>query len=159
MSLPPRDPVWLAVAREPASVRPAFTAITGFFFVTRRAIRTKFFGFPKFSRYIRITFVSGSSSQLTRRSFPLTSALFPRDANFANPSFRFRAWSRIATPRAPLWERNEMWPRSGGGGGNVGATWPSRGGVVTPLQFRTTRAKPRPLPISPQPPPRSPPTP
>ena len=83
--------MWLAVARDPASVRPAFTAITGFFFVTRRAIRTKFFGFPKFSRYIRITFVSGSSSQLTRRSFPLTSALFPRDANFAKPSYRFVA--------------------------------------------------------------------
>ena len=68
--------------------------------------------------------------------------MFPRDANFANPSFRFLAWSRIATPRAPLWERKEMCPRRGVVGANVASIWTSGWVLITPMQFGPTRTIP-----------------
>ena len=60
--------------------------MTGFRFVTSRAIRTKFTGFPKFSMYARIVFVGASPFHSARRSFRLTWALFPSEQNFANPT-------------------------------------------------------------------------
>src|SRR5206468_6919645 len=98
---PPRDPVCDAAARLPASERPDLTAMTGFSFVVARAIRTKFFGFPKFSMYARTILVSGSARHDASRSFRLTWALFPREQNFAKPTPSVLACSRMAMPSAP----------------------------------------------------------
>jgi len=80
-SAPARAPVWDEAARAPALVRPDFTTAMGFFRETRRAMSGKCRGFPKLSRYMRMTRVPGSSSQYSMRSFPLTSGLFPTDTN------------------------------------------------------------------------------
>jgi hypothetical protein len=45
-----RAPVWEEAALVPAVVRPDFTAMMGFFFPTRRAMRENFTGLPKDSR-------------------------------------------------------------------------------------------------------------
>src|SRR3989442_14480964 len=84
-SEPPREPVWDTAARLPASERPDFTAMTGLAFVVSRAIFTKFLGFPKFSIYARMIFVSGSTRHVWRRSLRLTCALLPKEQNFAKP--------------------------------------------------------------------------
>src|SRR2546426_965190 len=115
-SEPPKEPVCETAARLPASDRPDFTAITGLSFVVSRAIRTKFCGLPKFSMYARMSFVSGSSCHISRRSFRLTCALFPKEQNFAKPTPSVFAWSKIAIPRAPLCVASEIPPDNGGYG-------------------------------------------
>src|SRR5207247_9666364 len=75
---PPRDPVCDAAARLPASERPDLTAMTGFSFVVARAIRTKFFGFPKFSMYARPILVSGWTRQDVRKWARLPWGFLPR---------------------------------------------------------------------------------
>src|SRR3989454_232701 len=107
-SEPPREPVWDTAARLPASERPDFTAMTGLSFVVSRAIRTKFLGLPKFSMYARISFVSGSPCHTRRRSLRLTWALFPSEQNFAKPTPKDFAWSKMAMPRAPLCVASEI---------------------------------------------------
>ena len=62
-SLVASAPVCEAAARDPALDRPALTATIGFVRPTRRAISLNFFGFPKLSRYSRITDVLASSAQ------------------------------------------------------------------------------------------------
>ena len=84
-SVPARAPVWDEAARAPASVRPDFTTAMGFFLDTRLAMGVKCLGFPKLSRYMRMSRVPGSSSQYSRRSFPLTSGLFPTETNWWIP--------------------------------------------------------------------------
>src|SRR6059036_358607 len=115
-SEPPREPVWDTAARLPASERPDFTAMTGLSFAVSRAIRTKFLGLPKFSMYARISFVSRSPCHIRRRSLRLTWALFPNEQNFAKPTPRDFAWSRMSMPRAPLCVASEIPPGSGGVG-------------------------------------------
>ncbi len=75
--IPASAPVWENAARAPAAVRPDFTARIGFLRVTRRAIDRKRLGLPNDSRYIRMQFTRGSSSQASMRSLPEMSALFP----------------------------------------------------------------------------------
>ena len=67
-------PVCEAAARAPALDRPAWTAITGLVPERRRAMRAKFRGFPKDSRYSSATSVDGSSSQYSRTSLAEMSA-------------------------------------------------------------------------------------
>ena len=105
--------VWLEAARTPAVVRPDFTATIGFCRDTRRAMRENLRGFPNDSRYIRITSVSGSSSQYCSRSLPEMSALLPTETNEESPSPSAPVSSMIASPSAPLWERNPTRPGSG----------------------------------------------
>ncbi len=85
VSLAARAPVWEEAAFAPARERPDFTTTIGFLRVTREAISRNFLGFPKFSTYMRITPIAGSSSQCSRRSLPLTSGLFPMLTNWAMP--------------------------------------------------------------------------
>jgi hypothetical protein len=66
-------------------VRAAFTATTGFTWVTSRAIRVKCRGLPKLSRYIRITDVLSSSFRYSSTSLPEMSALLPRLMNLLTP--------------------------------------------------------------------------
>ena len=77
--------MWELAARAPAPVRPDFTTTIGLRRVTRRAIRVNRRGFPKFSRYMRITRVPGSSPQYSIRSLPETSALLPTEATCRIP--------------------------------------------------------------------------
>ena len=86
MSAPARAPVCEEAALAPAPVRPDFTTTMGFLRVTLRAIRVKRRGFPKFSMYMRITRVSGSSSQYSIRSFPETSGLLPTETKWWMPT-------------------------------------------------------------------------
>ncbi len=72
-------------ARAPARERPDLTTITGFVRVRRPAISRKRVGLPKLSTYIRITCTSGSASQASSRSLPLTSGLLPTDTNCEIP--------------------------------------------------------------------------
>src|SRR6266508_5196258 len=139
---PPSDPVWETAARLPASDRPDLTAMIGLRFVTSLAIRTKFAGFPKFSMYARIVFVSESRSQSARRSLRLTWALLPSEQNFAKPMPSDFAWARIAIPRAPLWDTSEIPPRSGGVGANVASIRTSESVLMTPMQFGPTIVMP-----------------
>src|SRR5881409_3089825 len=134
-SEPPREPVWDTAARLPASERPDFTAMTGLSFAVSRAIRTKFLGLPKFSMYARISFVSGSPCHIRRRSLRLTWALFPNEQNFAKPTPRDFAWSKIAMPRAPLCVASEIPSGSGGVGANVASMRMSGWVLITPMQF------------------------
>jgi hypothetical protein len=106
-------PVCEDAARVPAVVRPDFTAAIGLRRPTRRASRPNFRGFPKDSRYSRITSVSSSASQYCRRSLPEMSALFPTLAKLESPSPRRPAAARIASPSAPDCEENAT--RPGGG--------------------------------------------
>ena len=85
VSAPARAPVCDDAARAPAALRPLFTATIGFFRATRRAICANRRGFPKLSRYRRITSVSGSFSQCSMRSLPETSALFPTETKLRTP--------------------------------------------------------------------------
>ena len=89
------------------------TATIGFARATRRAIREKWTGFPKLSRYRRITFVRGSSDQYWIKSLPETSALFPTETKLEIPRFSRVACSRRARPRAPLWEESATLPAGG----------------------------------------------
>jgi hypothetical protein len=84
-SVPASAPVWDEAARAPARDRPDFTAMMGFFRVISRASCVKRRGFPKFSRYIRITPVRSSSAQYWIRSLPLTSGLLPTETNCEMP--------------------------------------------------------------------------
>ena len=84
-SAPASAPVWEAAARAPAPVRPDFTTTMGFWRLTRRARGMNRRGFPKFSRYMRMTSVPSSSTQYSIRSLPLTSALFPTDTKWWIP--------------------------------------------------------------------------
>ena len=65
----------------------------------------------------------------------LTWALFPSEQNFAKPMPSDFAWSKIAIPRAPLWETSEMSPRRGGVGANVASMRTSGSVLITPMQF------------------------
>jgi hypothetical protein len=67
-------------------------------------MREKRTGFPKLSRYSRITPVLGSSDQYGMRSLPDTSALLPTDTKLEIPRFSRDACSRSAKPSAPLCE-------------------------------------------------------
>ena len=69
----------------PAADRPALTATIGFAAPTRRAISLNFLGFPKLSRYSRMTDVCGSSAQYGIRSLPETSGLLPTDTKLEIP--------------------------------------------------------------------------
>ena len=94
--------------RLPAAVRPALTAMIGFFRPTRLAIRANRRGFPKDSRYRRIASTRLSSSQYKSRSLPETSALFPTLTKCERPNPRLSAKERIASPSAPLCEEKAM---------------------------------------------------
>jgi hypothetical protein len=59
--------------------------------VMRDAISRNRRGLPKFSTYIRIERISGSASQHSSRSLPLTSGLLPTDTNCAMPMPNSRA--------------------------------------------------------------------
>ena len=59
--------VWLPAARDPARVRPAFTATIGLVRAIRRAMRPNRRGLPNDSRYSRMTRVAGSSSQYLKQ--------------------------------------------------------------------------------------------
>ena len=107
----------------------------GLSFVVARAIWTKFFGLPKFSMYARMIFVSGSPRHICNRSFKLTWALFPSEQNFANPTPKVFACSRIAIPKAPLCVTREIPPRSGGVGAKVASIRTSGWVLMTPMQF------------------------
>ncbi len=137
-SRPARAPVWEIAARAPASVRPDFTQITGFLRTTRRARLVNFRGSPKLSRYMRMTSVSGSSSQYSRRSMVLTSALLPIEQNMEQPRFSSRACSRMVTPIAPDCERNARFPATGGVGAKVAFMDTSGRVFTTPMQFGPT---------------------
>ena len=123
-------------------VRPDFTATIGFFIATRRAIRLNLRGLPIDSRYSRTTSVSSSSSQNCRRSVPDTSARLPALTNDDRPRPRRSTLSRIATPRAPDWQKNPTRPR-GGISGDREAFIDSLGRVlITPRQFGPTSRRP-----------------
>jgi hypothetical protein len=84
-------PVCELAARDPARERPDLTAMIGFRRATRRAIFEKRTGFPKLSRYRRMTSVRGSSAQYWIRSLPETSALFPTETKVEIPRLSFEA--------------------------------------------------------------------
>src|SRR5256885_2376078 len=79
--------------------------------------------------------VSGSPRHICSRSFKLTCALFPREQNFANPTPKVFACSRIAMPSAPLCVTKEIPPRSGGVGAKVASIRMSGWVLMTPMQF------------------------
>ncbi len=106
-------------ARAPAAVRPALTAMIGFWRVTRRASSVNFRGLPNDSRYIRIAWTSALCSQYSRRSLPETSVLLPIDTNIATPIPDSAASARIASPSAPDCETNPTLPRDGTVAANV----------------------------------------
>ena len=103
----------------PARVRPLFTATIGFVRPTRRAISRNRRGFPNDSRYSRMTRVPGSCSQYSSRSLPETSALLPTLTNCEMPMPSDRAYSRIASPSAPLCDENATGPAGGHAAANV----------------------------------------
>ncbi len=73
----------------------------GFFLATRFASLANFLGFPKDSRWSRITSVSSSLSQYWIMSLLEMSALFPTEMKLDIPSPSLLTWSIIAYPRAP----------------------------------------------------------
>jgi hypothetical protein len=85
VSLAASAPVCDDAARAPAFDFADFNAMIGFARVMRDAISKNFRGLPKLSTYIRMTWTSGSFSQWSRRSLPLTFDLFPTDTNCENP--------------------------------------------------------------------------
>ena len=137
-SAPARAPVCEKAARAPASVRPDFTAMIGFFRVTRWARRVNFRGFPKLSRYIRMTPTAGSSSQYSIRSLPEMSALFPTLANMEIPSWICRALARMISPSAPDWDMKPAVPRRGAVAAKVALSRTAGSVLMTPMQLGPT---------------------
>lgn len=90
-SLAASAPVCEDAARAPTAERPALSTMIGFFRVTRGAMWRKLRALPKFSTYMRMTSMAGSSSQCSSRSLPLTSALLPIETNCAMPMPSSRA--------------------------------------------------------------------
>ncbi len=138
MSAPASAPVCEAAALAPAAVRPDFTARMGLVAVTRRAICTKRFGFPKLSRYIRMTLVRSSCSQYSSRSLPETSALFPSEANIDRPSPRSRIAASTASPSAPDCDEKAMFPGSGVVDEKVACRLMEGSVLMTPMQLGPT---------------------
>ena len=132
------EPVWETAARAPAGVRPAFTVTIGFLRVILRAISVNRRGLPKDSRYIRITRTSGSSSQYSSRSLPDTSVLFPMLTNIEMPRPSSLALARIASPSAPLWDRNAADPRSGLAAAKEAFNRTPGAVLITPMQLGPT---------------------
>ena len=57
--------------------------------------------------------VAGSSCQYSSRSVLDTSALFPTLTKVESPMFRLCAYSRMASPKAPLWLLKAIFPAGG----------------------------------------------
>lgn len=119
-------------------MRPAFTATIGFLRVTRRAIAVNRRGFPNDSRYMRIAWISGLSSQYSRRSLPDTSVLFPIETNIATPRPFSTASARIASPSAPDCETKPTLPRTGVVAAKVALRFTSGSVLTTPMQLGPT---------------------
>ena len=88
-SLAASEPVCEAAAEAPCCVRPDFRTSTGLpvSWMTRRAASTNAAPSVISSRYIRMTFVAGSSLSASIRSMSLMSALLPKETNLEKPMF------------------------------------------------------------------------
>ncbi len=148
-SAPASAPVCEEAARAPSSVRPDLTIRIGFFRPIRLAISVKRRGLPNDSRYMQMTFVSGSSSQCSSRSLPLTSALLPIETNWVSPMPSVAATFRIATPSAPDWLTKPIEPGRAWVGEKVASSEISGAVLITPMQLgpiiRTPAARTRAL--------------
>ena len=138
VSLAASAPVCDAAARAPDPERPALTATIGFCRLTRRAICRKRSGFPKLSRYSRMTRVRGSCSQYSSRSFEETSALLPMETKFEMPRCSCSAYSRMARPSAPLWLEKAIGPAGGKTGEKLAFRWNAGSVLSTPMQLGPT---------------------
>src|SRR5581483_765838 len=130
-----RAAVWDDAPRLPAVDRPLLTAMIGLRQATRWAMRWNLPGFPKDSRYSRMTSVPLSSSQYCRRSLPLTSALLPTETKLEIPSPRRADRSRAAMPMAPDCEQSATRPGSGATGANVPFMDTVGAVLITPMQL------------------------
>ena len=101
------------VASSPGPV-PDQSATMGLEADTRRATLANLAGLPKLSTYMSTTWVSGSSSQCWRRSFPLMSALSPIMTTDENPIPSSSALRTSANANGPDWLDSATEP---------GATW------------------------------------
>ena len=137
-STPANAPVWDIVALAPASVLPALTAIIGLFLLIRLAILVNFCGFPKLSKYIRITSTFSSCSHSSMRSLPDISGLFPMLTNFESPIPRFFAWFNIDSPNAPDCDRKPILPDSGLTRAKLALSFTSSSVFMTPMQLGPT---------------------
>ena len=89
---------------------PVFTATIGFVLETRRASRVNLRGLPNDAMCNAITDVASSPSQYWRKSFVLTSALFPSATKCEMPTPARWACSSSATPSGPDWLENATLP-------------------------------------------------
>ncbi len=86
-----------------------------------------------------MTSVAGSSSQYCSRSLLDTSALFPILTKVERPIFRLFTYSRIACPRAPLWEPRAIFPGGGKTGEKVPFIFTFASVLMTPRQLGPIR--------------------
>jgi len=75
---------------------------------------------------------------------PETSALFPTDTKVEMPIPRPRAWSRMASPSAPLWDSMPTLPAGGSVGANVPLSDTMGSVLITPMQLGPTMRMPEP---------------
>ena len=87
--------------------------------------------------------MSGSCSQYSSRSLPETSALLPTLMKWRMPMPRLRAWSRMATPRAPDCDEKATLPAGGQTGAKVASSCTSGSVFTRPRQLGPTRRMPK----------------
>jgi hypothetical protein len=134
--------VWEAAARWPAALRPDFTAMIGLLLAISRASRANLLGFPKDSRYSKITSVRSSTDQYATISFPEMSALLPTETNEDRPSPSSAAYCMTASPSAPDCDEKPTRPAGGYTLAKVPFSRTFSAVLTIPMQFGPIRRMP-----------------